>query len=91
MLFTTTTFAFLFLPVALAGCDIVRQFGHSGPAIGLVLSSVFCYGCRMVEFTLLRHRSIARNFLVGQRICYRIGTKSGRTTNTSVRSACTSL
>ena len=68
VLFTTATFAFLYLPVVLAGFFIL---GHRSPkwaAAWLLAASLFFYGWWMPEFTLLLLASIGANFVVGLRI-----------------------
>lgn len=68
MLFTTATFALLFLPLVLAGYYALGRVSHWGAALWLFLSSVFFYGYWMPEFTLLLLGSIVTNFLFAQRI-----------------------
>lgn len=68
MLFTTATFAFLFLPLALAGYYVLGRLSHAGAALWLFAASVFFYAYWMPEFTLLLLGSIGVNFALGQRI-----------------------
>jgi alginate O-acetyltransferase complex protein AlgI len=68
MLFTTTTFAFLYLPVVLAVFFLLGHRSPSQAATWLFAASLFFYGYWMPEFTLLLLASIAFNFLVGQRL-----------------------
>ncbi len=68
MLFTTTTFALLFLPLVLAGFFLLGRWSETVAASWLLAASVFFYGYWMPEFTLLLLSSIAVNFWVGGRI-----------------------
>lgn len=68
MLFTTATFAFLYLPAVLAGYYLLGRYSQTWAAVWLFGASVFFYGWWMPEFTLLLLGSIATNFYVGQRI-----------------------
>lgn len=68
MLFTTATFAFLYLPAVLAGFYLLGRYSQTWAAAWLFGASVFFYGWWMPEFTLLLLGSIATNFYVGQRI-----------------------
>jgi alginate O-acetyltransferase complex protein AlgI len=68
MLFTTSTFALLFLPITLIGFFVIGRLAHSGAAAWLLLASLVFYGYWMPEFTLLLVASIAANFHVGLRI-----------------------
>ena len=68
MLFTASTFAFLFLPVVLAGYYALGRVSERGAAAWLCAASVFFYGYWMPEFTLLLIGSIGANFAFGTRI-----------------------
>jgi len=68
VLFTTATFAFLYLPAVLAGYYLLGRRSASGAAAWLFAASVFFYGWWMPEFTLLLLASIGANFYCGQRI-----------------------
>lgn len=68
MLFTTATFAFLYLPVVLVGFYLLGRRSHTLAAGWLFAASVFFYGWWMPELTFLLLGSIATNFYVGQRI-----------------------
>ncbi|QHE85927.1 MBOAT family O-acyltransferase [Hydrogenophaga sp. BPS33] len=68
MLFTTSTFAFLYLPIVLCGYFLLGWRSSTWPAVWLFLASVFFYGYWVPEFTLLLLGSIAANFLIGRRI-----------------------
>lgn len=68
MLFTTSTFAFLFLPIVLLGYYGIGRFSMGGAAGWLFVASVFFYGYWMPEFTLLLLASIAVNFSLGAAI-----------------------
>lgn len=68
MLFTTPTFAFLYLPLVLIGYFACGQRSAALAASWLFGASVFFYGYWMPAFTLLLLASIAVNFFVSQRI-----------------------
>ena len=68
MLFTTSTFAFLFLPIVLLGYYWIGRRSMDAAAAWLFAASVFFYGYWMPEFTLLLLASIAVNFRVGAAI-----------------------
>lgn len=68
MLFTTSTFALLFLPVTLIGFFLVGRLAHTAAAAWLLIASLVFYGYWMPEFTLLLVASIAANFHLGLRI-----------------------
>lgn len=65
MLFTTSTFAFLFLPIVLLGYYGIGRRSMDAAAAWLFAASVFFYGYWMPEFTLLLLASIAVNFRIG--------------------------
>jgi alginate O-acetyltransferase complex protein AlgI len=82
MLFTTSTFAFLFLPIVLLGYYGLGRSSATAAAAWLFAASVFFYGYWMPEFTLLLLVSIAINFRVGSAIqAARSNDKSGRARN----------
>ncbi|MFT7724556.1 MAG: MBOAT family protein [Roseateles sp.] len=68
MLFTTSTFAFLFLPIVLIGYYGIGRRSMDAAAAWLFAASVFFYGYWMPEFTLLLLVSIAVNFCIGAAI-----------------------
>ena len=68
MLFTTATFAFLYLPVVLAGYYLAARWSRTGAAAWLFAVSMFFYGYWMPEATSLLLASIAANFWFGSRI-----------------------
>lgn len=68
MLFTTSTFIVLFLPVALVGYFYLGRRSPGAAAAWLFAASLFFYGYWMPEFTLLLLASIAANFTFGMRI-----------------------
>ena len=68
MLFTTATFAFVFLPLVLAGYYLLGRRSPTWAAAWLLAASVFFYGYWMPVFTLLLLASIAGNFAFGKRI-----------------------
>jgi alginate O-acetyltransferase complex protein AlgI len=68
MLFTTTPFVLLFLPLTLVGFFLIGQRSRAAAAAWLFLASVFFYGYWMPVFTLLLLGSIAFNFGIGIRI-----------------------
>ncbi|HVR51199.1 MAG TPA: MBOAT family O-acyltransferase [Pseudorhodoferax sp.] len=70
MLFTTATFAFLYLPIVLVGFFVWGRRSPAAAALWLFAASVFFYGYWMPVFTLLLLGSIATNFLIGQRILH---------------------
>jgi len=68
VLFTTATFAFVFLPLVLAGYYLLGRRSPTWAAAWLLAASVFFYGYWMPVFTLLLLASIAGNFAFGKRI-----------------------
>jgi len=68
VLFTTATFAFLYLPVVLAGFYLLGRWSQGWAAAWLFAASVFFYGWWIPEFTLLLLGSIVINFYSGQRL-----------------------
>lgn len=68
MLFTTATFAFVYLPLLLLGFFAVARVSHIAAAWWVFAGSVFFYGYWMPQFTLLLLGSITVNFFVGMRI-----------------------
>lgn len=68
MLFTTATFAFLFLPIVLVGYYLLGARSQGLTALWLFLASLFFYGYWLPEFTLLLLVSIAGNFACGMAI-----------------------
>ena len=68
MLFTTTTFALIYLPLVLVGYYLLGRRSGSAAALWLLLASLFFYGWWMPEFTALLVLSIAVNFRVGLQI-----------------------
>jgi alginate O-acetyltransferase complex protein AlgI len=71
VLFTTATFAFLYLPIVLIGYYVLGSRSESWAAGWLFAASVFFYGYWMPAFTLLLLFSIAVNFALGMRIASR--------------------
>ena len=65
MLFTTATFAFLFLPIVLVGYYLLGARSQRLTALWLFVASLFFYGYWLPEFTLLLLVSIAGNFACG--------------------------
>ncbi len=65
MLFTTATFAFLFLPIVLIGYYLLGARSRSLTTLWLFIASLFFYGYWLPEFTLLLLLSIAGNFVCG--------------------------
>jgi alginate O-acetyltransferase complex protein AlgI len=65
MLFTTATFALLYLPLVLAGYFLIGRRSADGAAAWLFAASLFFYGYWMPAFTLLLLASIAVNFVCG--------------------------
>ena len=65
VLFTTTTFICLFLPIVLAGFFAFARFSHAAAALWLFVASVFFYGYWMPAFTFLLLASVVGNFLIG--------------------------
>lgn len=76
MLFTTATFAFLYLPLVLVGYFILGRRSATLAASWLFVASVFFYGYWTPAFTLLLLASVAANFFVGQRIAARQRSRS---------------
>lgn len=69
MLFTTTSFILLFLPLVLAGYYGLGRWGHGNKAVlWLLIASLGFYAHWMPTLTLLLLASIACNFLLGGRI-----------------------
>jgi alginate O-acetyltransferase complex protein AlgI len=68
MLFTTATFALLFLPLALAGFFVIGRSTQTGAAAWLLAASLVFYGYWLPLFTLLLVGSICANFFFGMRI-----------------------
>jgi alginate O-acetyltransferase complex protein AlgI len=68
MLFTTTQFLLLFLPLTLAGFFAIGRYSQQAAAGWLFLASLFFYGWWMPVFTWLLLGSIVVNFVLGQRI-----------------------
>jgi alginate O-acetyltransferase complex protein AlgI len=68
MLFTSALFAWLYLPVVLAGFFVIGRWSERGAALWLFLASLVFYAAWMPEFTLLLLASITFNYVVGQRI-----------------------
>ena len=68
MLFTTSAFVFLFLPIVLGGYFLLGRFSSQWALSWLFLASVFFYGYWMPVFTLLLVASILGNFGLGLRI-----------------------
>ena len=68
MLFTSALFAWIYLPVVLAGFFAIGRFSEAGAALWLFLASLAFYAAWMPEFTLLLLASICFNFVVGRRI-----------------------
>jgi alginate O-acetyltransferase complex protein AlgI len=78
MLFTTATFALLFLPLVLAVYYGLGRF-QAGAAVGwLFIASLFFYGWWMPEFTLLLLASITVNFFVGGRLASTVAAGQAR-------------
>jgi alginate O-acetyltransferase complex protein AlgI len=73
MLFTTATFAFLFLPIALIGYYLLGARSQGLTALWLFLASLFFYGYWLPEFTLLLLLSIGGNFACGWAIARAAG------------------
>jgi alginate O-acetyltransferase complex protein AlgI len=68
MLFTTTTFCLLFLPIVLVGYYAIGGRSSTGGALLLFAASVFFYGWWMPQLTVLLLLSIVANFVIGLRI-----------------------
>lgn len=68
MLFTNPEFAFLYLPVVLAGFFVLARLSAIWAAAWLFLASVFFYGYWMPKFTALLLASICWNYWVGSQI-----------------------
>jgi alginate O-acetyltransferase complex protein AlgI len=68
VLFTTATFAFLYLPIVLVGYYLLGRRSHTWAAGWLFAASVFFYGYWMPAFTMLLLGSIVANFVAGARI-----------------------
>lgn len=68
MLFTSALFAWVYLPIVLAGFFLVGRWSERGAALWLFLASLVFYAAWMPEFTLLLLASITFNYVVGQRI-----------------------
>jgi alginate O-acetyltransferase complex protein AlgI len=78
MLFTTATFAFVYLPLVLVGYFLLGRHSRAWAAGWLFVASVFFYGYWMPEFTLLLLASIGMNFTVGNRIAVSTGRRVSR-------------
>lgn len=68
MLFTSLEFAFLYLPVVLAGFFVLSKHSAIWAAAWLFVASVFFYGYWMPKFTALLLASICWNYWVGSQI-----------------------
>ncbi|WP_332740838.1 MBOAT family O-acyltransferase [Hydrogenophaga sp.] len=68
MLFTSALFAWVYLPIVLAGFFVIGKWSERGAALWLFLGSLVFYAAWMPEFTLLLLVSITFNYVVGQRI-----------------------
>ena len=68
MLFTTASFAFLYLPVVLIGFFLIARVSRQFAALWLFLASVFFYGYWMPQFTVLLVSSVLANFAIGRKI-----------------------
>lgn len=68
MLFTSALFAWVYLPVVLAGFFAIGRWHEAGAALWLFLASLVFYAAWMPEFTVLLLTSICFNFVVGRRI-----------------------
>lgn len=68
MLFTSALFAWVYLPVVLAGFFAIGRWSEAGAALWLFLASLAFYAAWMPEFTLLLLASICFNFVIGRRI-----------------------
>ncbi|MDZ4104139.1 MAG: MBOAT family protein [Hydrogenophaga sp.] len=68
MLFTSALFAWVYLPIVLAGFFVIGKWSERGAALWLFLASLAFYAAWMPEFTLLLLASITFNYVVGQRI-----------------------
>ncbi|MCB1961107.1 MAG: MBOAT family protein [Rhodocyclaceae bacterium] len=68
MLFTSSTFVFLYLPIVIAGFFLLPAGWRSVAASWLFAASVFFYGYWMPAYVLLLLGSIVWNYWVGMRI-----------------------
>src|ERR1700752_405999 len=68
MLFTTASFALLFLPVVLVGFFLIGRLSRQFAALWLFVASVFFYGYWMPQFTALLVGSVLANFAIGRKI-----------------------
>lgn len=68
MLFTSALFAWVYLPIVLAGFFLIGRWSERGAALWLFVASLAFYAVWMPEFTLLLLASITFNYVVGQRI-----------------------
>jgi len=68
MLFTTSAFVFLFMPVVFVGFFVAARFSRAVAAVWLCLASLYFYGYWAPKFVPLLLSSIAVNFVVGSRI-----------------------
>jgi alginate O-acetyltransferase complex protein AlgI len=68
MLFTTTPFVLMFLPLTLAGYFAIGRFSSAGAAAWLLGASLFFYSHWAPADTLLLVASIAVNLFIGMRI-----------------------
>jgi alginate O-acetyltransferase complex protein AlgI len=66
LLFSSGVFIFLFLPVALLGCQVVSRYGRDASLVWLSITSLFFYGYWSPPFLLLLLGSIGMNFLFSQ-------------------------
>lgn len=68
MLFTSALFAWVYLPVVLAGFFAIGRWSEGGAALWLFVASLVFYAAWIPGFTLLLLASIVFNFVVGRRI-----------------------
>jgi len=68
MLFNSTTFLFVFLPIVLAGFFLIARFSQPFAALWLVLASVTFYGWWNAAFVPLLLVSVLVNFPLGVRL-----------------------
>ncbi|QID17164.1 MBOAT family protein [Nitrogeniibacter mangrovi] len=68
MLFTSAAFAFLFLPITVAGFFLLPQKWRPWGASWLFVASLFFYGYWMPSYVVLLLVSIVWNYLAGMRI-----------------------
>lgn len=79
MLFTTTSFVLLYLPIVVVGFFLIGRHSPTWAASWLFLASMFFYGYWMPQYTLLLLASISVNFYVGVRIAELVRTDQRRT------------